>query len=223
MIRALQSAQNGKKKQRPGWRGGNTQAAVRTKRQQTGRRGGTPSTCCLVAHTARFIPAKWHSGIRRLRCDLLSAQFNVEIWIAFLKRHFNVTVLGITCGECVTANTNFRTGFLPIVATAPEKTTSRRFVAISAPPWQALGFPPFSASLCCARDSTGDGGWPFGRGGLARAGRAGLSLHFARAAPALEEWSAVKPLVSELASPGTLIVVAPNGPSPMPGLPWVNR
>jgi len=29
--------------------GGNTQAAVRTKRQQTGRRGGTPSTCCLVA------------------------------------------------------------------------------------------------------------------------------------------------------------------------------
>jgi hypothetical protein len=29
--------------------GGNTQAAVRTRRQQTGRRGGTPSTCCLGA------------------------------------------------------------------------------------------------------------------------------------------------------------------------------
>jgi hypothetical protein len=33
--------------------GGNTQAAVRTKRQQTGRRGGTPSTCCLVALSCR--------------------------------------------------------------------------------------------------------------------------------------------------------------------------
>jgi hypothetical protein len=42
-----------KKKQRPGWRGGNTQAAVRTKRQQTGRRGGTPSTCCLMREVCR--------------------------------------------------------------------------------------------------------------------------------------------------------------------------
>jgi hypothetical protein len=48
-----QKATAAKKKQRPGWRGGNTQAAVRTKRQQTGRRGGTPSTCCLMREVCR--------------------------------------------------------------------------------------------------------------------------------------------------------------------------
>jgi hypothetical protein len=39
--------------------GGNTQAAVRTKRQQTGRRGGTPSTCCLVALSCRVRTSQW--------------------------------------------------------------------------------------------------------------------------------------------------------------------
>ena len=39
----------GKRNSALGGGGGNTQGAVRTKRQQTGRRGGTPSTCCLVA------------------------------------------------------------------------------------------------------------------------------------------------------------------------------
>jgi hypothetical protein len=55
---------NAQKKQRPGWRGGNTQAAVRTKRQQTGRRGGTPSTCCLTHESCRFCTSTLTLGYR---------------------------------------------------------------------------------------------------------------------------------------------------------------
>jgi hypothetical protein len=47
--RAWQPAAQTKRNSGLGGGGGNTQAAVRTKRQQTGRRGGTPSTCCLIA------------------------------------------------------------------------------------------------------------------------------------------------------------------------------
>lgn len=42
----------------------------------------------------------------------------------------------------------------------------------------------------------------------------GAHVYFSRSAPSLEEWGALKPLVSELASPGTLIVVAPEWAEP---------
>jgi hypothetical protein len=42
----------------------------------------------------------------------------------------------------------------------------------------------------------------------------GFHVYFSRSAPSLEEWGAVQPLVSELAGPGTLIVVAPEWAEP---------
>ncbi|HTV20312.1 MAG TPA: hypothetical protein VMG12_16625 [Polyangiaceae bacterium] len=39
-------------------------------------------------------------------------------------------------------------------------------------------------------------------------------VHFSRAAPSLDEWTAIQPLVSELASRGTLVVVAPEWAEP---------
>jgi hypothetical protein len=42
----------------------------------------------------------------------------------------------------------------------------------------------------------------------------GFHFHFVRAAPSLEEWTALRPLVSELARPGTLVVVAPDWAEP---------
>jgi len=42
----------------------------------------------------------------------------------------------------------------------------------------------------------------------------GFHVHFSRAAPSLDEWSSLKPLVTELARPGTLIVVAPEWSEP---------
>lgn len=42
----------------------------------------------------------------------------------------------------------------------------------------------------------------------------GFHLHFARAAPSLDEWTALKPLVSELARSGTLVVISPQWAEP---------
>lgn len=42
----------------------------------------------------------------------------------------------------------------------------------------------------------------------------GAHVYFSRSAPSLEEWASLKPMVSELASPGTLIVVAPEWTEP---------
>jgi hypothetical protein len=42
----------------------------------------------------------------------------------------------------------------------------------------------------------------------------GAHVYFSRAAPSLDEWGSLKPLVAELASPGTLIVVAPEWAEP---------
>src|SRR5690606_22952689 len=42
----------------------------------------------------------------------------------------------------------------------------------------------------------------------------GFHVHFSSAAPSLDEWAALKPLVSELARPETLIVVAPEWAEP---------
>jgi hypothetical protein len=42
----------------------------------------------------------------------------------------------------------------------------------------------------------------------------GFHFHFVRAAPSLEEWKALEPLVNELASSGTLIVIAPEWAEP---------
>ena len=42
----------------------------------------------------------------------------------------------------------------------------------------------------------------------------GFHVYFSRAAPSLDEWAALKPSVSELASAGTLIVVAPEWAEP---------
>lgn len=53
-------------------------------------------------------------------------------------------------------------------------------------------------------------------GGVAVLGLLELGSHvyFSRAAPSLDEWASLKPLVRELASPGTLIVVAPEWSEP---------
>jgi hypothetical protein len=42
----------------------------------------------------------------------------------------------------------------------------------------------------------------------------GAHVYFSRSAPSLDDWGALKPLVRELASPGTLIVVAPEWAEP---------
>lgn len=42
----------------------------------------------------------------------------------------------------------------------------------------------------------------------------GFQLHFARVAPTLGEWAALKPSVEELAEPGMLVVVAPDWADP---------
>ena len=105
-------------------------------------------------------------------------------------------------------------GCSPIVATAQKK-----------------HFPAFCGSLRAAVAGLGfssifrelvlrarlDGRWRVAVfAGVALLGLFELGFHFyfSRAAPSLEEWSAVRPLVSELASPGTLIVVAPEWAEP---------
>jgi hypothetical protein len=42
----------------------------------------------------------------------------------------------------------------------------------------------------------------------------GFHVHFARSAPTLDEWTAIKSEVSELAGPGTLVLVAPEWAEP---------
>jgi hypothetical protein len=81
-----------KKKQRPGWRGGNTQAAVRTKRQQTGRRGGTPSTCCLATALAGSVPCLGTRSIQVLPPDRTVSHLSYEMQVAFLK-YFHVVTM----------------------------------------------------------------------------------------------------------------------------------
>jgi hypothetical protein len=43
---------------------------------------------------------------------------------------------------------------------------------------------------------------------------AGAHVYFSRSAPSLDEWASLKPLVSELANPETLIVIAPEWAEP---------
>jgi hypothetical protein len=57
-------------------------------------------------------------------------------------------------------------------------------------------------------------GWAVAAVALLGLSELGFHVYFSRAAPSSEEWAAIRPLVSELAGPGTLIVVAPEWAEP---------